>query len=268
MEDESASGEQGLPGLIQIKIFLPVDSVAVGHAEQPFVTKHTPALSLVLEADFFGYFGNPSIPLVDGLIPITFPGFTFFTLPGVGSLFLALEFKLVQEGGGLGLVGRMNACANSNLIPWIMKGSHCLTNGIGIPHIPFLHRPLPISDAAQSAIAASLSDHVDKPGLDHSEASLQNTHSRAPHADDTTLAAGGSEVTDETGTIPLNDSALKLTAQERDAVELSCDKNKDGALSSGELHACVDGIIAAASSAEPNENEPPAAPAAFGGGEL
>lgn len=137
MEDESASGEQGLPGLIQIKIFLPVDSAAVGHAEQLFATKHAPALSLVLEADFFGYFGYPSIPLVDGLIPIKFPGFTFFTLPGVGSLFLALEFKLVQEGGGLGLVGRINACANSNLIPWIKKGSHCLTNGIGIPHIPF-----------------------------------------------------------------------------------------------------------------------------------
>jgi hypothetical protein len=145
-----------------------------------------------------------------------------------------------------------------------MKG-HCFTNGI--PYIPFLHVMLPISDGAQSAIAASLSDHGDKPHLDHSEASLQNTNSSASHADDVTLGAGGSGATDETGSIKLNDSALKLTAQERDAVGLLCDKNKDGELSSGESHACFGSIIFADTSAEPNENEPPAA-SAFGGGEL
>jgi hypothetical protein len=258
MDDES--GARGLPGLIQFKIFLPVDSNAVEHAEQPLITKHTPALSLVLEADFLKpIFGQFETPIVDGLIPI--PGL-HFTLPPVGSLFLALDFKLVQEGGGLGLIGRINACANINWI--VTKGTRCLTNGI--PYIPFLHVMLPISDGAQSAIAASLSDHVDKPHLDHSEA-LKNTNLRASHADDVTLGSGGSEAADETGTIKLSDSALKLTAQERDAVGLLCDQNKDGALSSGESHACFDSIIVAASSAEPNENEPPAAPA-VGGGEL
>jgi hypothetical protein len=256
--DDGESGA-GLPGLIQFKIFLPVDSNAVEHAEQPLTTKHTPALSLVLEADFLKHiYGQFSIPIVDGLIPIPFLD---FTLPAVGSLFLALEFKLVQEGGGLGLTGRINACANIKIV---RKGTQCLTNGI--PYIPFLHVMLPISDGAQSAIAASLSDHVDKPHLDHSEA-LQNRNLRASHADDVTLGSGGSEAADETGTIKLSDSALKLTAQEKDAVGLLCDKNEDGALSSGEFHACFDSIIVAASSAEPNENEPPAAPA-VGGGEL
>ena len=74
-------------------------------------------------------------------------------------------------------------------------------------------------------------------------------------------------MTDETGTIKLNDSALKLTAEESDAVKLLCDKNKDGELSGGESHACFDNIILAVSSAEPNENERPTA-AAFGDGEL
>ena len=264
MDDES--GEQGLPGLIQLKIFLPVDSDAVEHADHTLMTKHTPALSLALEADFLKHIvGQTNIPLVDGLIPITFPGLPLhFTLPAVGSLFLALESKLVRQKGGLELIVRMNACANIKII---MKGTQCLTSGI--PYIPFLHVMLPISDGAQSAIAASLSDHVDKPHLDHSEASLQSTNLRASHADDVTLGAGSSdsEATDETGAIKLNDSALKLTAQEKDAVGLLCDNNKDGELSSGESHACFDNIIVAASSAEPNGNGPPAA-AAFGGGEL
>ena len=169
--DDGSSG-QGLPGLIQFKIRLPEDSDAVAHAKGPVFSKHSSSLTVKLEADFLKqlkpFFEEPSISLTDGLIPISFAGQPLgVQLPGIASLYLALEFNLVSAKEELGLEVRINACAEAFIIN---LNRHCLTNGI-----PFLHTTLPISHDALSAIFVP--GHVDPLHLDHSEASEQNKNS-------------------------------------------------------------------------------------------
>jgi hypothetical protein len=257
---DDGSGEQGLPGLIQFTIRLPEDFDAVGHAKGSIFSKYKPSLTLKMQADFLKpIFEEPSISL-DAVIPIRIAGVLLgVQLPGIASLYLALEFNLINDKEELGLEVRINACADIKAL--IFKGSrHCLPTGI-----PFLHTPLPISHDALSAIF--LPGHVDPLHLDHSEASEQNKNSIGFHADDPEGVTGSSssEATHETGTLTLDDSRSKLTAEESDVVMLLCDKNKDGKLNEPESHACFDNIVAAATSAEPND--PPAA-VAFGDGEL
>jgi hypothetical protein len=257
---DDGSVEQGLPGLIQFKIRLPEDSDAVAHAKGPLFSKRS-SLTVKLEADFLKtIFGEPTIALTDGVLPISFAGVPLgLQLPGIGYVYLALEFTFISDKEELGLGVRVNACADIKVL--IFKGPrHCLTNGL-----PFLHTMLPLSHNVLSAIF--LPGHVDPLHLDHSEASEQNKNSIGFHADDTDGVNGSSssEATHETGTLTLDGSGSKLTAEESDVVMLLCDKNKDGKLNEQESHACFDNIVAAATSAEPND--PPAA-VAFGDGEL